>query len=210
MAYKEARTHAKSGGRKVKKLTHRDLISLEQYAAKRAQLRSEVIAHKRLRNVQVGPNMTWCFEDYTTIRYQVLEMLRAERIFESVAIQGEIDAYNPLIPDGHNWKVTLLLEFPDAEERRIALEKLLGVEDRCWIRISEMERVFAIADEDMDRENEHKTSAVHFLRFELSSSMVEAMKSGASLSVGVDHDNYRHMQSPLAASVRDALSQDLA
>jgi Protein of unknown function (DUF3501) len=184
-------------------------MSLEQYASDRTRLRSEVIAHKQLRNVQVGPNMTWCFEDYTTIRYQVLEMLRAERIFESDGIQGELDAYNPLIPDGSNWKVTLLLEFPDPEERRTALEKLIAVEDRCWMRVSEMERVFAIADEDMERENSEKTSAVHFLRFELSASMVEAMISGASLSIGVDHDNYRHLVSPLPAPVRNALSRDL-
>lgn len=210
MAYKEPPAPALAGVAKVKKLTRRDLLSLEQYAAERPQLRSEVIAHKRLRNVQVGPNMTWCFEDYTTIRYQVLEMLRTERIFESEGIQAEIDAYNPLIPDGNNWKVTLLLEFPDANERRVALENLIGVEDRCWIRVSEMERVFAVADEDMERENEQKTSAVHFLRFELSPSMIEAMRSGASLSIGVDHDSYRHVHSPLAASVRDSLSRDLA
>ncbi len=193
----------------MKKLARQDLLSLEQYSQDRPRLRSEIIAHKQLRNVQVGPNMTWCFEDFTTIRYQVLEMLRAERIFEAPAIQEEIDAYNPLIPDGRNWKVTLLLEFPDPEERRAALERLIGVEDRCWIRVSEMERVFAIADEDMERENADKTSAVHFLRFELSPSMVEAMKSGASLSLGVDHDNYRHVQGPLAAAVRDSLSRDL-
>jgi Protein of unknown function (DUF3501) len=193
----------------VKKLVRRDLLSLEQYAQNRIRLRNEVIAHKQLRNVQVGPNMTWCFEDHTTIRYQVLEMLRAERIFESDGIQGELDAYNPLIPDGSNWKVTLLLEFPDPDERRVALEKLIGVEDRCWVRVSEMERVFALADEDMERENEEKTSAVHFLRFELSPSMVEAMKSGASLSIGVDHDNYRHLLSPLPDPIRNALSRDL-
>ena len=193
----------------MKKLVRQDLLSLEQYAQNRARLRNEVIAHKQLRNVQVGPNMTWCFEDHTTIRYQVLEMLRAERIFESDGIQGEIDAYNPLIPDGSNWKVTLLLEFPDPDERRVALAKLIGVEDRCWVRVSEMERVFALADEDMERENEEKTSAVHFLRFELSPSMVEAMKSDASLSIGVDHDNYRHLLSPLPAPIRNALSRDL-
>ena len=193
----------------MKKLTRRDLLTLEQYAKDRPRLRSAVIAHKQLRNVQVGPNMTWCFEDFTTIRYQVLEMLRAERIFESEGIQGEIDAYNPLIPDGRNWKVTLLLEFTDAEERRVALERLIGVEDRCWIRVSEMERVFAIADEDMDRENEAKTSAVHFLRFELVPSMVEAMKSGASLCLGVDHDNYRHLVCPLPDPVRISLTRDL-
>ena len=193
----------------VKKLARGDLMSLEQYADDRGRLRREVIAHKQLRNVQVGPNMTWCFEDYTTIRYQVLEMLRAERIFESDGIQAEIDAYNPLIPDGRNWKVTLLLEFPDPELRRTALEKLIGVEDRCWIRVSEMERVFAVADEDMERENDEKTSAVHFLRFELSPSMAEAMKGDASLSIGVDHPEYRHLLSPLPRPVRDSLRLDL-
>jgi len=193
----------------MQKLTRGDLMSLEQYAAERSRLRSEIIAHKQLRNVQVGPNMTWCFEDRTTIRYQILEMLRAERIFESEGIQSELDAYNPLIPDGNNWKVTLLLEFPDPGERRAALEQLIGVEDRCWIRVSEMERVMAIADEDLSRENEEKTSAVHFLRFELSASMIEAMKSSASLSIGVDHPNYRHSVSPVPAQVRDALSRDL-
>jgi hypothetical protein len=193
----------------VKKLVRADLLSLEEYAEQRSRLRSEVIAHKQLRNVQVGPNMTWCFEDSTTIRYQVLEMLRTERIFEKEGIQSELDAYNPLIPDGCNWKVTLLLEYPDPEVRRPALEKLLGVEDRCWIRISEMERVFAIADEDMQRENDEKTSAVHFLRFELSPSMVEAMKGGASLSIGVEHEGYRHSRSPLPPAVRDALARDL-
>jgi hypothetical protein len=193
----------------VKKLTRQDLLGLEQYASERKRLRSEVIAHKQLRNVQVGPNMTWCFEDYTTIRYQVLEMLRAERIFESEGIQAEIDAYNPLIPDSRNWKVTLLLEFPDPQLRRTALEKLIGVEDRCWIRVSEMERVFAVADEDMERENDEKTSAVHFLRFELSPSMAEAMKGDASLSIGVDHQEYRHLLSPLPRPVRDSLRLDL-
>ncbi|MEA3132951.1 MAG: hypothetical protein QOG17_797 [Gammaproteobacteria bacterium] len=193
----------------MQKLARADLLSLEQYASDRVRLRNEVIAHKLLRNVQVGPNMTWCFEDRITIRYQVLEMLRAERIFESDGIQGELDAYNPLIPDGNNWKVTLLLEFPDPEERRVALQKLIGVEDRCWVRVSEMERVFAVADEDLERENDEKTSAVHFLRFELTPSMIEAMKSGASLSIGVDHENYRHSVSPLSPTVRDALCADL-
>jgi hypothetical protein len=193
----------------MQKLVRRDLMSLEQYASERTRLRNEVMAHKKLRNVQVGPNMTWCFEDRTTIRYQILEMLRAERIFESEGIQGELDAYNPLIPDGSNWKVTLLIEFPDEEERRKALEKLIGVEDRCWIRISEMERVFAIADEDMERENDDKTSAVHFLRFELSSSMIEAMKSAAPLCIGVDHKHYTHSLSPRPPKVRDALRRDL-
>jgi len=193
----------------MQKLARRDLMTLEQYSVDRPRLRAETIAHKQLRTVQVGPNMTWLFEDRATIRYQVLEMLRVERIFEAAGIQDELDAYNPLIPSGSNWKATLLLEFPDPEARQVALSKLIGVEDRCWIRVSEMERVFAIADEDLERENAEKTSAVHFLRFELSPSMIEAAKSGASLSIGVDHENYRHAVAPLPAAVRDALTLDL-
>jgi hypothetical protein len=193
----------------MQKLARQDLMTLEQYSVERARLRAEIIAHKQLRNVQVGPNMSWLFEDRATIRYQVLEMLRVERIFEAAGIQDELDAYNPLIPSGTNWKATLLLEFPDPGARQVALAKLIGVEDRCWVRVSEMERVFAIADEDLERENAEKTSAVHFLRFELSPSMIEAAKSGGSLSVGVDHENYRHSIAPLSAAVRDALTLDL-
>jgi hypothetical protein len=193
----------------MQKLSRQDLMTLEQYALERPRLRAEIIAHKQLRTVHVGPNMTWLFEDRATLRYQVLEMLRVERIFEAAGIQDELDAYNPLIPSGTNWKATLLLEFPDPEARQVALSKLIGVEDRCWVRVSEMERVFAIADEDLERENAEKTSAVHFLRFELSPSMIEASKSGASLSVGVDHENYRHSVAPLPAAVRDALILDL-
>ena len=193
----------------MQKLSRQDLMTLEQYAVERPRLRAEIIAHKQLRTVQVGPNMTWLFEDRATIRYQVLEMLRVERIFEAAGIQDELDAYNPLIPSGSNWKATLLLEFPDPEARQVALSKLIGVEDRCWVRVSEMERVFAIADEDLERENAEKTSAVHFLRFELSPTMIAAAQSGASLSVGVDHENYRHSNAPLPAPVRDVLIRDL-
>ena len=191
------------------KLTRADLMSLEQYAAERTRLRGEVIAHRRLRNIQVGPNMTWCFEDRTTVRYQVQEMLRAEKIFEAAGIQDELDSYNPLIPDGSNWKATVLLEYPDPEERRVALAGLIGVEDRCWTQVGDLERVFAIADEDLERENAEKTSAVHFLRFELAPSMVKALKAGGSLSIGVDHPNYRHSLSPLPGPARDALLRDL-
>ena len=193
----------------MQKLARQDLMTLEQYAVERPRLRAEIIAHKQLRTVQVGPNMTWLFEDRATIRYQVLEMLRVERIFEAAGIQDELDAYNPLIPSGSNWKATLLLEFPDPAARQVALSQLIGVEDRCWVRVSEMERVFAIADEDLERENAEKTSAVHFLRFELSPTMIAAAQSGASLSVGVDHENYRHSIAPLPAAVRDALLLDL-
>jgi hypothetical protein len=152
----------------MQKLARADLMSLEQYAVDRKRLRSEVIAHKLIRNVQIGPNMTLCFEDRVTLRYQILEMLRVERIFESAGIQDELDAYNPLIPDGKNWKATMLIEYSDPDARRVALGKLIGVEDRCWVQVNEMERLFAIADEDLERTNDEKTSAVHFLRFELS------------------------------------------
>ena len=151
-----------------------------------------------------------CFEDRLTVQYQVQEMLRIERIFESEGIADELAAYNPLIPDGTNWKATLLVEFPDADERRVALASLKGVEDRCWVQVAGHERVFAIADEDLERENDEKTSSVHFLRFELSPAMVAAAKSGAAVSVGIDHDHYRHAVDPLPAGSRDALVRDLA
>jgi hypothetical protein len=193
----------------VQKLSRSDLLSLEQYSQQRNKLREEIIAHKRNRNVQVGPNMTWCFEDRRTITYQIQEMLRIERIFESDGIQSELDAYNPLVPDGSNWKATLLIEYPDPAERARELAQLKGVEDRCWVRVSELARVFAIADEDIERENAEKTSSVHFLRFELTGSMVKAMKVGAPLSIGVDHPRYRHDVSPVSPAVRDSLVLDL-
>jgi hypothetical protein len=193
----------------MQKLSRQDLMTLEQYAVERPRLRAEIIAHKQLRTLQVGPNMTWLFEDRATIRYQVLEMLRVERIFEAAGIQDELDAYNPLIPSGSNWKATLLLEFPDPAARQVALSKLIGVEDRCWVRVSEMERVFAIADEDLERENADKTSAVHFLRFELSAPMIQHVHAGAALAAGIDHAHYRHSVEPLPEALRRSLSADL-
>ena len=172
-------------------------------------MREEIIAHKRCRNIQVGPNMTWCFEDRRTIAYQIQEMLRIERIFESEGIQSELDAYNPLVPDGSNWKATLLIEYPDPSERARELAQLKGVEDRCWIRVSELARVFAIADEDIERENAEKTSSVHFLRFELTDTMISALKDGAPLFIGVDHAHYHHDVSPVPAVVRGSLVGDL-
>ncbi|HTY94273.1 MAG TPA: DUF3501 family protein, partial [Steroidobacteraceae bacterium] len=174
----------------MEKLTVEQLFSLEQYARRRNEFRTRVLEHKSHRRLAVGPNMTWCFEDRLTIQYQIQEMLRAERVFEEQGIQDELAAYNPLIPDGANWKATLLLEFPDEAVRREQLGRLRGVETRCWVQVSDFGRVFAIADEDLARENEEKTSAVHFLRFELSAPMVAALKDGASLSAGVDHDHY--------------------
>ncbi|HEY4367261.1 MAG TPA: DUF3501 family protein [Steroidobacteraceae bacterium] len=191
------------------KLTRSDLQSLEQYSAGRAAFRARVIEHKKKRLLAVGPNATWYFEDRLSVQYQVQEMLRVEKIFEADGIQDEIDAYNPLIPDGSNWKVTFLIEFPDAEERRQRLAGLKGVEDRCWVQVDDHERVLAIADEDLERENDEKTSAVHFLRFELTAAMVRAAKAGATVGIGIDHPNYQHQVRPLPQSIRDSLAEDL-
>ncbi len=191
------------------KLNRSDLMSLEQYSTARKEFRSRVLEHKRTRTVTIGPNASWCFEDRLTIQYQVQEMLRVERIFEADAIQDELDAYNPLIPDGTNWKATFLIEYPDVAERKAALAKLKGIEERCWVQVDDFERIYAIADEDLERENEEKTSAVHFLRFELSAAMVAAARSGAAISVGIDHDNYRHEIRPLPQAIRDSLARDL-
>jgi hypothetical protein len=194
---------------RLPRLARTDLMSLEAYSAARKDFRAKVLEHKRNRIVAVGPNATWCFEDQLTIQYQVQEMLRVERIFEAEAIQEELDAYNPLIPDGTNWKVTFLIEFPEAEERRVRLAKLRGVEDRCWVEVAGAERVWAIADEDLERENDEKTSAVHFLRFELTAAMVKQVRSGAAIAIGIDHENYGHEIRPLPRNVRDSLAKDL-
>jgi hypothetical protein len=192
----------------AKKLTRDDLMSLEQYSASRNAFRAEVLARKSRRTVSVGPNATWCFENRQTVQYQVQEMLRVERLFEADGIQDELDAYNPLIPDGRNWKVTFLIEYPDPVERKARLAELKGIEDRCWVQVQGHERVWAIADEDLERENDEKTSAVHFMRFELSEPMVAAAKSGANIALGIDHDNYRHTIEALAPAVRDELTSD--
>jgi hypothetical protein len=191
------------------KLRPEDLFSLEQYAKQRAQFRPKVIAHKRNRTLQCGPNATWLFEDRLTVQYQVQEMLRIERIFEAEGIDDELGAYNPLIPDGSNWKATLLIEFPEVDARRVALARMKGIEDRCWVQVAGHERVFAIADEDLERENDEKTSSVHFLRFELTPAMVAAAKGGAAVSIGMDHDAYRHAIEPLPDAAREALVRDL-
>jgi hypothetical protein len=191
-------------------LTRNDLMSLEQYSTARKDFRAKVMEHKRNRSVAIGSNATWSFEDQLTMQYQVQEMLRVERIFEADAIQEELDSYNPLIPDGHNWKATFLLEFPDADERRERLSQLKGVEDRCWVQVAGFDRVWAIADEDLERENDDKTSSVHFLRFELSPQMCAQVKAGAAIGAGIDHDNYRHAVASLPQNVRDSLAKDLA
>ncbi len=194
----------------MKKLERRDLLSLEEYAQKRAAFRERIMRHKKTRTLSIGPNVTLLFEDGLTMQYQVQEMLRAERIFEPAGIQEELDAYNPLIPDGGNWKATMLIEFEDVAERQRQLARLIGIEDQTWIQVSGHDSVRAIADEDMERENADKTSSVHFLRFELTPPMVQSLKSGAALGAGVDHDHYRHAVTPVPAAVRAALLADLA
>ena len=193
----------------MNKLVPSDLMSLERYARERPEFRARVIAHKKRRQLTVGPSTLWLFEDRLTAQYQVQEMLRTERIFEAEGIAEELEAYNPLIPDGRNWKVTLLIEFIDPEVRKVQLEKLRGIEDRCYVQVAACERLFAIADEDLERENETKTSAVHFLRFELTETMAKSLKSGASLGVGVDHPNYKHAIAAVEEHVRSALLADL-
>jgi hypothetical protein len=183
-------------------------MPLEQYARERPAFRARVLQHKRERQLAVGPNATWLFEDRLTVQYQVQEMLRAERIFEPAGIAEELAAYNPLIPDGSNWKVTLLLEF-EAAERPQELARLKGVEDRCWVEVEGHGRVFAIADEDLERENEQKTSAVHFLRFELTARMIASLRSGATLGIGIDHEHYRHTVAPVPPAVQRSLAGDL-
>ncbi|HTC53507.1 MAG TPA: DUF3501 family protein [Steroidobacteraceae bacterium] len=192
----------------MEKLTSSQLFSLEQYARRRNEFRAQVLEHKSHRRLAVGPNMTWCFEDRLTIQYQVQEMLRAEKVFEPEGIDEELGAYNPLIPDGSNWKATLLLEFPDETVRRARLIQLRGVEARCWVQVAGLEKVFAIADEDLPRENDEKTSAVHFLRFELSAPMLAALRSDAALAAGVDHEFYRHTVAPVAERIRASLLGD--
>ena len=186
------------------------LLPLERYARERDAWRARVIEHKKLRTVHLGEHVTLLFEDELTIRYQVQEMLRIERIFEEDGIQHELDAYNPLVPDGGNWKATMLIEYPDAEERRRELARLKGVERRVWVRVAGGEPVQAVADEDLERENEEKTSSVHFLRFELDAGARERLKRGAALAIGVDHPAYRAALDPVPAAVRSALLQDLS
>ncbi|MCC7548498.1 MAG: DUF3501 family protein [Burkholderiales bacterium] len=186
------------------------LMSLEAYAKVRKEFRANIIAHKKNRTVHVGEHVTLQFEDEMTMRYQVQEMLRTERTFEEEGIQSELDAYNPLIPDGSNWKATMMIEYADVDERQQELTRLIGVEDRVWVRVENHPRVFAIADEDMDRENESKTSSVHFLRFEVDAGMKQALRDGARLSVGVDHPHYRAVVDQLGPSVRQSLLGDLS
>lgn len=193
----------------MNKLQAADLMTLEAYAKARPVMRQQVIAHKKDRTVALGDHITLLFEDDITVRYQVQEMLRVERIFEEDGIRDELNAYNPLIPDGSNWKATLLIEYPDVEERRVMLARLKGVEDRVWVQVEAHERVNAIADEDLERENDEKTSSVHFLRFELTAAMKTALAAGSRLAMGVDHADYS-VGIEATPATRAALLRDLA
>ena len=192
------------------RITRDSLMTLEAYARVRNEFRARVMEHKKKRTLPLGASVTLIFEDELTVRYQVQEMLRAERIFEEGGIDEELGAYNPLVPDGSNWKVTMMIEYPEVEERRRMLSRLIGIEDKVWVKVESHPRVYAIADEDLERETVDKTSSVHFLRFELEASMVQALKRGARLSAGIDHPQYHVMVEEVDAPIRDSLVGDLA
>lgn len=194
----------------MQKLTRADLLSLEAYSEQRRDFRARVMAHKKNRRLPLGDHATLHFEDRLTMHYQVQEMLRAERIFEAEGIEDELAAYNPLIPDGTNLKATFMIEYDDPAERRQALARLIGVEDRVWVRVEGFAPVFAVADEDLEREAADKTSSVHFLRFEFTPPMIAAARRGAGLAVGVDHPEYRVAVNPVPEHVRAALAADFA
>jgi hypothetical protein len=193
----------------MQKLSPENLLTLEAYAKARKDFRARVIAHKKARSIHLGEHVTLLFEDELTIRYQVQEMLRIEKIFEEAGIRDEIEAYNPLIPDGRNFKATMLIEYEDEAERRAALAKMKGIEDRVWVRVEGCAPAFAIADEDLERENDEKTSSVHFLRFELTQEMIDALKYGVALAIGVDHPAYSAKLDPVPTDSRTALLKDL-
>ncbi|MET0683428.1 MAG: DUF3501 family protein [Casimicrobiaceae bacterium] len=190
-------------------ITRESLLSLEAYAKARAEFRERVLAHKRARTVHLGEHVTLLFEDELTVRYQIQEMLRIERVFEEAGIQDELDAYNPLVPDGTNLKATMLIEYEDPDERSGALAQLVGIERRVWIEVAGQLRVQAIADEDLPRETETKTAAVHFLRFELAPEMVSALRRGAGLAIGVDHPRYEAVVPTVAPATLAALAADV-
>lgn len=190
-------------------LTRETLFTLEKYSQIRDQFRQDVIEHKRNRRLALGTNAMLYFEDQKTMQYQVQEMLRIEKIFEAEAIQEELDAYNPLIPDGSNWKATFMVEFPDVEERRAMLGRLVGIEENVWIQVGDLPLIRPIADEDLERSDADKTSAVHFLRFELSPEQVEALKNGAEMAAGIDHDVYQVEIRPIPENIRRSLLNDL-
>lgn len=193
----------------MKKINRESLYSLEQYAEIREKFRAEVMSHKESRRLPIGPNATLYFEDLKTIQYQIQEMLRVEKVFEAAGIEEELEAYNPLIPDGCNWKATFMLEYDDPDERREQLGKLLGVDQAVWMRVGENKVVRPISNEDLERETEEKTSSVHFLRFELDDKSIDDLKQGADISAGIDHEAYHYSVSPIPDAIRQSLLNDI-
>jgi hypothetical protein len=190
-------------------LARADLWSLEEYAEHRQEFRTRVLAHKKSRHLPLGENTRLYFEDALTIKYQIQEMLRIEKVFEADGINEELDAYNPLIPDGQNWKATFMIEYEDPDERAQHLAEMIGIEDKVWLQVGDGERIYAVADEDLDRSNDVKTSSVHFMRFELAPSMIAAAHKGEAISAGIDHSAYPVESHPIADTVRDSLTTDL-
>ncbi len=193
----------------MRKLDRATLWGLEDYATVRPTFRAQVIEHKKSRRVALGPHATLVFEDFITMKYQVQEMLRVERIFEAAGIAEEIAAYNPLIPDGHNWKATFMIEYQDVAERRAALAQMIDIEHRVWVRIGSSEPIYAIANEDLPRSNDEKTAAVHFLRFDLTTALIDRVKSGAAIALGIDHPALPYRIDPVPEDVRASLAADL-
>ena len=193
----------------MNKLTRKDLYSLETYSEMRDEFRKKVIAHKENRRLELGNHILLSFEDKLIMQYQIQEMLKAVRIFEAAAIEEELEVYNPMIPDGSNWKATMLIQYTDVAERQRELTRLIGIEDLIWMQVNGCEKIYAIADEDLERDNDEKTSAVHFMRFELEPDMISAVKSGATISAGVDHKNYQATLNPVSDELRKSLSSDL-
>lgn len=193
----------------MSKLKRENLMSLEEYDQARPEFRSRVMAHKKDRLVRLNEHAALYFEDQLTMQYQIQEMLRIEKIFDAEGIQEELDTYNPLIPDGSNWKATFMLEYPDVEERKQMLARLIGIEHKVWVRVGDLEKVYPIVNEDLERTTEEKTSSVHFMRFELTDEMVEAAKQGAPISMGVDHAGFTVEVSPVAAETAASLVNDL-
>ena len=193
----------------MSKLSHQDLYSLEEYARIRPEFRAKIMAHKQHRQVPIGEHATLYFEDALTMQYQVQEMLRIERIFEADGIQDELDVYNPLIPDGNNWKATFMVEYEDEAERKQALARLIGIERGLWVQVDGFDRVYPIANEDLDRETEDKTSSVHFVRFELTPEMVAAAKNRSRVSMGIEHTAYNHSVTDIPPDIKHSLIADL-
>ena len=193
-----------------KLLTREDLLSLEEYHSQRPEIRANTMAHKKSRNLAVGPNVMLYFDDAMTLQYQIQEILRAEKVFDAEGIKDELDTYNAMMPTGTNFKATMMIEYVDVAERVVALQQLIGIDRKTWVQVDGFDKVFAISNEDLERETEDKTSAVHFMRFELTTDMIAAVKNSSDVNVGIDHENYTHWVKPVPDNYRQAFINDLS